>query len=119
MPLKATPQHMELVKRFHDNHPEAYTAEHMAFLKGLNIAEAAKDKIIELGAPEIAHNSGEIKRISSLPEAQHVAEIVKLHEASQRDNHENSETDRLLSERAKRPQDESRKTVAGNSRMRR
>jgi hypothetical protein len=102
MPVKTTPQYMELVRRMHDNHPERYTAEHAAFLRGTNLAGAAQQKIVELGAPELAHDD-DIRRISSLPEAQHVAEIVKLHESKQSDgDHENNETDSYLADRAKK-----------------
>lgn len=101
MPTNITPQHMELVRRMHDNHPEHYAAEHAAFLKGTNLSGAAQQKIVELGSPELAHDD-DIRRISSLPEAQHVAEIVKLHESKQSGDHENDETDSYLRDRAKR-----------------
>ncbi|MFI5056897.1 MAG: hypothetical protein ACHQLQ_01820 [Candidatus Acidiferrales bacterium] len=102
MSVKITPQHMELVKRFHDNHPEAYTAEHAAFLKGTNLSEAAQQKIVDLGAPEIAHDQNAIERVSSMPEAAHVKEIARLHEASKGDDHENSAVDKYITGRAKR-----------------
>ena len=99
---KTNARYMELVKRFHDNHPEAHAAEHAAFLKGTNLSEAAQQKIVDDGTPEIAHDD-EIRRISSLPEAQHVAEIAKLHESKQgADDSENGETDKYLGSRSQR-----------------
>ncbi len=102
MPVKLSDKHMELVARMHANHPEMYHAEHAAFLKGTNLSQAAQQKIVELGAPELAHDD-EIRRISSLPEAQHVAEIAKLHESKQgADDSENGETDKYLGSRSQR-----------------
>src|SRR5258708_39875720 len=102
MAVKLSDRHMELVARMHANHPEMYHAEHMAFLKGTNLSDAAQQKIHDLGAPELAHDD-EIKRISSLPEAQHIAEIVKLHESKQSGGDSpNSKTDDYLRDRGKR-----------------
>ena len=101
MPVRFPDNHTELLKRFHDNHPKEYTAEHAAFLKGTNLSEAAQQKLVDLRAPELAHDD-EIRRISSLPEAQHVAEIVKLHESKQGDDGPNADTESYLRDREKR-----------------
>ena len=79
-------------------------AEDMQYMGPVRVSdvEAAQQKIVELGAPELAHDD-EIRRISSLPEAQHVAEIAKLHESKQgADDSENGETDKYLGSRSQR-----------------
>src|SRR5439155_21930103 len=71
-------------------------------LKGTSHTNGAQQKIVELAAPELAHDD-EIRRISSLTEAQHVAEIAKLHESKQgADDSENGETDKYLGSRSQR-----------------
>jgi hypothetical protein len=99
MPVEITPQYMEAARRFMDNHPSAEAALHRAHLGGLGLSEEAQAEIVKRNAPELAHHP-QIGQIGAQPKSEHAKAVAALHEKERSgDDHENSETDKYLSER--------------------